>query len=206
MTGLRERKKRETRATIARATAEIARYEPVARLSIADIAKRAGVSQRTFHNYFASREEALAEFTFSAAKELLDSVISEHGDNLSLFDAIEEAVISGLKRNDDELTSLYSLEVLARQITLLPIDISSHEEQYRVEFTRKVCERFPEIDKFDLLAQLAAAAATAQYAVREYFDSHHDEGPTKGEELVRRAFAQLRTPSTLRSASTSTSS
>ncbi|WP_166509456.1 TetR/AcrR family transcriptional regulator [Blastococcus sp. TF02-8] len=57
--GLRERKKRDTRAALARATLDLAAEHGLAEVTVEQIAARAGVSYRTFFNYFSGKEEAL---------------------------------------------------------------------------------------------------------------------------------------------------
>lgn len=57
--GLRERKKRETRRGIHLAALEIAREGGVEGLTVDAIAERAGVSPRTFFNYFATKDDAI---------------------------------------------------------------------------------------------------------------------------------------------------
>lgn len=57
--GLRERKKRETRESIHRAALELAHESGVDALTVDAIAERAGVSQRTFFNYFPTKDDAI---------------------------------------------------------------------------------------------------------------------------------------------------
>lgn len=57
--GLRARKKRETRAALVRAALELCERHGVEDVTVAQIADAAGVSRRTFFNYFASRDEAI---------------------------------------------------------------------------------------------------------------------------------------------------
>ncbi|AGP31271.1 TetR/AcrR family transcriptional regulator [Corynebacterium terpenotabidum] len=59
---LREQKKEETRRALARAAAELLLSEGSDGMTVAAIAGRAGVSTRTFHNYFPRREDALLTF------------------------------------------------------------------------------------------------------------------------------------------------
>lgn len=58
-TGLRERKKAETRAAISQAVMGLAVERGLDAMTSEDIAAAANVSVRTFHNYFGSKEEAL---------------------------------------------------------------------------------------------------------------------------------------------------
>ncbi|HAJ52675.1 MAG TPA: TetR/AcrR family transcriptional regulator [Corynebacterium variabile] len=62
MLSLRERKKEETRRALSRAAAELLLAEGTENMTVAAIAEKAGVSTRTFHNYFPRREDALLLF------------------------------------------------------------------------------------------------------------------------------------------------
>ena len=58
-TGLRERKKAETRTAISQAVLRLALERGLDAVTADDIAAAANVSVRTFHNYFGTKEEAL---------------------------------------------------------------------------------------------------------------------------------------------------
>ncbi len=58
-TGLRERKKAQTRSAISSAVMILALDRGLEAVTVDDIAVAANVSVRTFHNYFGSKEEAL---------------------------------------------------------------------------------------------------------------------------------------------------
>lgn len=57
--GLRERKKRETRSALTWAAVRLAVERGFANVPVEDIAAAAGVSPRTFNNYFSSKAEAI---------------------------------------------------------------------------------------------------------------------------------------------------
>ena len=59
LTGLRERKKLATRAALGQAAWQLTIERGYAHTRVEDIAAAAGVSARTFSNYFSSKEEAL---------------------------------------------------------------------------------------------------------------------------------------------------
>lgn len=60
MSGLRERKKAETRAVLSWAAISLTVERGFDAVKVEDIAEAAGVSPRTFHNYFAGKAEAIA--------------------------------------------------------------------------------------------------------------------------------------------------
>ncbi len=72
--GLRERKKRETRSALAWAAVRLAVERGFGNVSVEDIAAGAGVSPRTFNNYFSSKAEAIvarhADRLYAIAVEL----------------------------------------------------------------------------------------------------------------------------------------
>ena len=66
--GLRERKKEATRQGARRGRAEVGVERGLDNVRVSDIAAAAGVSQRTFNNYFASREEAMCALAADRAR------------------------------------------------------------------------------------------------------------------------------------------
>ena len=86
MTGLRESKKRQTRATIAQAAADLFRERGFTSVTVDDIAAAANVSRQTVFNYFPTKEQML----FDREEEILAAllaVVREQRDGASLVDA-----------------------------------------------------------------------------------------------------------------------
>jgi AcrR family transcriptional regulator len=94
--GLRERKKRETRAAIsASATALFARrgFEAT---TISDVAREAGVAKMTVTNYFALKEDLV----FDRRAEIVDRLagaVRDRAPGTSALDAIRETLHRGLE-------------------------------------------------------------------------------------------------------------
>jgi len=68
--GLRERKKLKTREALGWAAMRLAAERGLEHVRVEDIATLAGVSPRTFNNYFSSREEAICAVAGERAKRV----------------------------------------------------------------------------------------------------------------------------------------
>src|SRR5688500_9321010 len=74
--GLRERKKAETRRALASAALRLAEELGPDRVTIEAIADAAGVSPRTFFNYFPSKDDAVAGTPPAHSSELLADLLA----------------------------------------------------------------------------------------------------------------------------------
>ena len=78
MASLRETKKEATRRALADASASLALAQGSDAVTVSAIADAAGVSARTFHNYFSSTADALLYFTAEVLEEFTTQVPSLH--------------------------------------------------------------------------------------------------------------------------------
>jgi AcrR family transcriptional regulator len=90
--GLRERKKRETRLALSHATIRLALERGLADISIEDIATAANVSERTFRNYFTSKAEAVVATHVERGQRIAE-VLRERPADEPLWDALVTSVI-----------------------------------------------------------------------------------------------------------------
>jgi AcrR family transcriptional regulator len=74
MAGLRERKKQQTRAALSWAALRLAVERGPAAVTVEDIAAEAGVSPRTFNNYFTSKYDAIVWRHVERAAQLADEL------------------------------------------------------------------------------------------------------------------------------------
>ncbi|MDU7287081.1 TetR/AcrR family transcriptional regulator [Corynebacterium kroppenstedtii] len=116
MTGLRESKKAATRQAIGEATLTVITHRGIEGLTVAAVAEEAGVSVRTFHNYFSSVNEALQY----QCSNLLDSFTSNvenapaEWDTISCFEHATEEFMQaifakGWATTNPEVIRLYLL-------------------------------------------------------------------------------------------------
>lgn len=90
-TGLRERKKLATRQALTAAAMRLALEHGFDNLRVEDIAQAAGVSPRTFNNYFSSRESAICAARVDQMQRLAAAVRARPAEE-ALLDAIINTV------------------------------------------------------------------------------------------------------------------
>ncbi|MER6139076.1 TetR family transcriptional regulator [Streptomyces sparsogenes] len=90
--GLRERKKAETRAALSWAAIRLAVERGFENVKVEDIAEAAGVSPRTFNNYFSSKAEAIAARHLDRCLGIAEALRERPAE--PLWDAVLRAVLS----------------------------------------------------------------------------------------------------------------
>ncbi|MCU7827036.1 TetR family transcriptional regulator [Kitasatospora sp. DSM 101779] len=90
--GLREQKKAETRAALSWAALRLTVERGFGNVRVEDIAAAAGVSPRTFNNYFAGKGEAIVSRHLDRCLGIAEAL--REGPDEPLWDAITRAVVS----------------------------------------------------------------------------------------------------------------
>ncbi|MFF7340160.1 TetR/AcrR family transcriptional regulator [Streptomyces sp. NPDC008163] len=91
--GLRERKKRATREALREAALRLAIEHGPDRVRVEDIAEAAGVSPRTYNNYFASREQAIVSAVTADREARVAAAVAARPADVRLADAVTDAVV-----------------------------------------------------------------------------------------------------------------
>jgi len=91
-TGLRETKKAAARLALASAVLRLATRDGIDRVTIDTVAAEAGVSVRTFHNYFSGKEDALVFFAAALFDSIVDRIESQPLDE-SFWSAVRSALV-----------------------------------------------------------------------------------------------------------------
>ncbi|HUR01909.1 MAG TPA: helix-turn-helix domain-containing protein [Nonomuraea sp.] len=92
-TGLREQKKQATREALRAAALRLALERGPDNVRVDDIAEAAGVSPRTYNNYFSSREHAIVAAVTSEREARVAAAVADRPDGVGLADAVIEAVV-----------------------------------------------------------------------------------------------------------------
>lgn len=181
--GLRERKKRATRAALTEAAVRLAAEHGAEKVTVEAISAAAGVSVRTFFNYFDTRDDAFVAIDADARVRVRRSVREAPAD-LSPLEAVRRAIGTELAEAEQrhELWRLHA-EVLRASPHLLVRSLSAHMAD-ETELAQAVTERLrtgsgsscdappapPSCDEerraaLDLYPRLLAAVATTAVRV-----------------------------------------
>jgi AcrR family transcriptional regulator len=92
-TGLRERKKQATRKALREAALRLALERGPDNVRVDDIAEAAGVSPRTYNNYFSSREQAIVAAVTAEREARVSAAVAARPATILLSDAVTEAIV-----------------------------------------------------------------------------------------------------------------
>ncbi|MDV3130037.1 TetR family transcriptional regulator [Mycobacterium sp. 21AC1] len=193
--GLRERKKLDTRRALSDAALKLAfdnGLENVTRETIADLA---GVSLRTFNNYFTGKYEALAYRQVERMQHSIEMLRARPADE-PLWTAIIESVIEPL---DKDFAEVYGAENVlptrqqlseVRKLLMVPEIRDATFRSMSDEWVRVIAERTgtdPERDMYPRLV-VAVVRAVGDVAMDEYAAS---DPPVPFTSLLRKGFAAI---------------
>lgn len=195
MTGLRERKKADTRRALSDAALRLAfegGFDTVTRETIADLA---GVSLRTFNNYFTGKYEALAYRQTERLRRGI-ALLRQRPADEPLWTSITEAVLEPLEADfrdaDGEENRIPSRTELAeiRKLLLRPEIRDAVSKELFDEWLEAIAERTGTDPARDMYPRLVAAvvravgdAATETYVLAD--------PPVAINALLRSAFAEV---------------
>ncbi len=108
MSGLREKKKQQTRERIATAAVKLLASVGEANATVAKIAERAEISPRTFHNYFPRREEAFCFFFENLVRRWIMEITNAPAEEQPI-DLLKRLALTHASLPDDDPYSAKSI-------------------------------------------------------------------------------------------------
>lgn len=114
---LRERKKAETRDRLARASVELLLEQGVEQTTVAEITARAGVSTRTFHNYFAHRDDAFLHYIEGFFQQLGAS-IEAYPNPTPVIEMLKNILWDFIENPEEGVASARQIIAVAEQLSL----------------------------------------------------------------------------------------
>ena len=190
---LREEKKAATRRAISEAAATLLLEEGADAATVARVSERAGVSARTFHNYFADIDEALVEFLRKVFATIADQIDAMPAD-ISSAEVMETIIIDALNEDGFDLYSASTLVLLGDR-TMTEAKTPPTEEamnELAAPLVASLRRRTPGATRFDAEVLLSSYGMAEATAVKAYLALPQPRDPEDGRALVRRAFEVLR--------------
>lgn len=190
---LREEKKTATRSAISEAAVTLLIEEGIGAATVARVSEKAGVSARTFHNYFADIDEAFFEFLRKVFATIADQ-IAAMPEELTAAEAMEAIIIDALTEDGFDLYSASMLVLIGDQARAVSSTPPTEEtlNQLAVPLVESIRGRVPGASRFEAEVLLNAFGIAGATAVRAYLSLPEPRDPEEGRKLVRRAFRVLR--------------
>jgi AcrR family transcriptional regulator len=163
---LRERKKLATRTAIASAALRLAIERGPENILVEDIAAAAGVSPRTFNNYFPSKEAAIVAEGTDRAARMRDALRARPVDE-PLWTALRHALTEALPQDGPDRAWVAKAQLI-KATPALRVEQQRSDVSVRAMLAEEIARRTGTDPERDLYPSLAAAAVVS--AVRAALD------------------------------------
>lgn len=164
-TGLREQKKQATREALRAAALRLALRHGPDHVRVDDIAEAAGVSPRTYNNYFSSREEAIvAAVTAEREARVADAVAARPAD-VRLADAVVDAVVAQYTDPGEPARDVLLMITTSRTLRDTFVDTATAIEQPLAD---AIAARLGDPDQHTATVLAASVAAAVRVALRRW--------------------------------------
>jgi AcrR family transcriptional regulator len=194
--GLRQRKKLATRHALGRAAMRLAVERGLDNVLVEDIAEAAGVSPRTFNNYFASKYEAICALQQDRAVRIGEALRARPAGE-PLWESVTQAVLSEFDPapEDGGLAGQQLRERIAgiRLVVSTPALVGEYLKVQGVaqhHLADAIAERLGSSSQSAMFPQILAGAVSAamQVALRRWL---YSDPPVSLEPLMREALREL---------------
>ncbi|MGW4643968.1 TetR/AcrR family transcriptional regulator [Sphaerisporangium sp. NPDC004334] len=175
--GLRERKKEATRQALRTAALRLALEHGPDNVRVDDIAEAAGVSPRTYNNYFASREQAIvAAVTAERASRVAAAVAARPAD-VGLADAVIDAVVGEYTDPGDDARDALLMITTSPALRACYADTVTTMEGPLAE---AIAQRCRGVDPLTAQVLSAGVGAAAKVALQRWLRSTAVPAPASG--------------------------
>lgn len=168
--GLRERKKLATRQALTWAAIRLAVDRGLENVHVEDIAAAAGVSPRTYNNYFGSKYEAICAATVDRAELIGEALLARPAEE-SLAEALLAAMMTYYRPPDGELdrewVSAVRLVMSAPALRGEALKAAARTEELLAEAIAQRCGRDLDTDMYPRVVA-AVANGSAQAGIRHW--------------------------------------
>ncbi len=188
--GLRDQKKAATRDALGSAAVNLAKARGLDAVTADAIAAEAGVSTRTFHNYFANKEEAVLHH-IEASALLWFEMLRDRPANEPIWDSMRHVAVAIVTDPDKDLAETFAVaQFLEAHPGIVARKLEVHHSLIRVLGEAIADRTGTDIDK-DLYPNLLQMAVGGAVAAALTIWTNDPTGDTSPKQLVEQAFDQL---------------
>ncbi|MFF5259734.1 TetR/AcrR family transcriptional regulator [Actinomadura viridis] len=167
-TGLREQKKQATREALRTAALRLALEHGPDNVRVNDIAEAAGVSPRTYNNYFSSREQAIVAAVTSEREARVAAAVADRPADISLADAVIEAIVDQYTASDAPAQEALLLITTRPALRDAFIDTTTAIEH---PLTEAIAERLGDDDPHTARVLAASVTAAVRVALEQWLQT-----------------------------------
>jgi AcrR family transcriptional regulator len=156
---LHEQRRRSTREALRRAALASFARKGFANVTVTELAREAGVTERTFFRHFPTKEAVLFQ-DYETQVEWLAEALAQRPDSESLFDAVLASIasfpfdIEVVRQAATARAELISAERIAGHLRVV-------QSSFAAVLTDFVKKRYADVSDIDLVADVAGAALAA---------------------------------------------
>ncbi|MFE6862107.1 TetR/AcrR family transcriptional regulator [Nocardia sp. NPDC057668] len=162
---MRERKKQATREALREAALRLALEHGPDNVRVEDIAEAAGVSPRTYNNYFSSREQAIVAAVTAEREARVASAVAAQPTQIRLADAVIEAIVSHYADPSDERRD--ALLLITTHPALRAVFLSA-TDTIAEPLTAAIGARLGALDELTACVLAASVAAAIRVALEQW--------------------------------------
>lgn len=163
--GLREQKKQATREALRTAALRLALERGPDNVRVDDIAEAAGVSPRTYNNYFPSREHAIVAAVTGEREARIAAAVADRPDGVGLADAVVEAIVDQYTAPDEPARDALLLITTRPTLRDAYVEAASAIEH---PLTDAIAERLGDTDPHTARVLATSVAAAVRLALRQW--------------------------------------
>lgn len=186
--GLRERKKTATRAALSETALRLALERGLSQVRVEEIAAGAGVSPRTFNNYFSSKEEAVVSLLAGRVRRFREA-IARHAGEEPLWDVIGEAALALVPTASETHQWRQWVGLIMGTPSLEAVYLRANASLER-DLALDIADRTGTDPQSDLFPRLAACATVAAIRAALQFWLDNQESASYSA-LLQRAIAEV---------------
>ncbi|MGH3488889.1 MAG: TetR/AcrR family transcriptional regulator, partial [Actinopolymorphaceae bacterium] len=186
--GLRERKKQATREALRAAALRLAMERGPTNVRVDDIAEAAGVSLRTYNNYFSSREQAIVAAVTAEREARVAAAVAARPSHVPLADAVIDAIVEQYTDPSEHSRGALLLITTSRALRDAFLGTTVAIEQPLAD---AIAERLDTADEQTARVLAAAAAAAVRVALEQWLRPATDSVSTGGLVVVSGSLPDL---------------